>query len=223
MSKKYYWMKLRKDFFQSTFIRILEQKENPDSLIIAYLKLLLSVIDTEGRLVFKHLADNVVEETALTLQVEHDTIKTVWELLEKGKMIEVSQSSNDEYVIKPVLELTGSESDSAERVRKHRALHCNADVTECNAEKKRDIEDNTTEDDKTAEKAAALYNLDSLIAEYGEELANDYVRKAEKWYNDKGKPLPENIYDTARSWLIKDGIQKQNNDIEKYNVVINKF
>ena len=41
-------------------------------------------------------------------------------------------TENEVELIK-IQELTGSESNSTKRVRKYRALHCNADVTECNA------------------------------------------------------------------------------------------
>ena len=50
--KKFYWLKLSRDFFKRHDIRIIESQENGKDYILFYLKLLVESIDHEGQLRF---------------------------------------------------------------------------------------------------------------------------------------------------------------------------
>ena len=50
--KKYYWLKLKKDFFKRHDIQIIESMENGKDYILFYLKLLCESVDHEGNLRF---------------------------------------------------------------------------------------------------------------------------------------------------------------------------
>ena len=52
MAKKYYWLKLQKDFFKRHDIRVLEEQENGKDYVLFYLKLLLESVSHEGHLRF---------------------------------------------------------------------------------------------------------------------------------------------------------------------------
>lgn len=49
---KYYWLKLKRDFFKRHDIRIIEEMENGKDYILFYLKLLVESIDHNGNLRF---------------------------------------------------------------------------------------------------------------------------------------------------------------------------
>ena len=51
-NRKFYWLKLKHDFFKRHDIRILEEMENGKDYILFYLKLLLESISHEGQLRF---------------------------------------------------------------------------------------------------------------------------------------------------------------------------
>ena len=51
-TKKYYWLRLRKDFFKRHDIRILEAMPNGKEYALFYLKMLAESIDHEGALRF---------------------------------------------------------------------------------------------------------------------------------------------------------------------------
>ena len=53
MSKKYYWLKLKNDFFDREEIKIVEAMQNGKEYIIFYMKLLLKSIQSEGKLLFR--------------------------------------------------------------------------------------------------------------------------------------------------------------------------
>ena len=51
-SKKYYWLKLQKDFFKRHDIQIIESMPNGKEYILFYLKLLAESVSHEGELRF---------------------------------------------------------------------------------------------------------------------------------------------------------------------------
>ena len=47
-NKKYYWLKLKKDFFKRHDIQIIENMPNGKDYVLFYLKLLVESVDHEG-------------------------------------------------------------------------------------------------------------------------------------------------------------------------------
>ena len=153
--KRYYWLRLKEDFFSSKRIKKLKSYEKGDTYIIIYLKMQLSCIRKDGVLKYTGVEDDFASEIALDIDENPDDVRFVIEfLLDRG----LAESVDDSTLFLPyAVENTGSESTSAQRVRNYRekakALHCNADETQvkrtCNVEieiekeieKEKDIED----------------------------------------------------------------------------------
>ncbi|MBV5277729.1 MAG: phage replisome organizer N-terminal domain-containing protein [Campylobacteraceae bacterium] len=111
MSKKYYWLKLPKDFFVDPKIKKLRRIAGGDTYVIIYLKMMLLVINTDGILVFEGIEQTFAEELA-------DNIKVVLAYLtSQGEMIEIE---DDQFLLQRVKYLIGIETDAAERKRKQR-------------------------------------------------------------------------------------------------------
>jgi predicted phage replisome organizer len=136
MAKKYYWLKLNEGFFDDKIIKKLRKLAGGDTYVIIYLKMQLLSIKTEGRLFFEGIEGSFDEELALDIDEDVDNVKVTLSYLEKLNLIE--SSIEDEYVLPGVLGLIGSESESAERVRRYREnkemklLQCNDAVTNSN-------------------------------------------------------------------------------------------
>ena len=131
-AKKYYWLKLMKDFFTQPKIKKLRKIAGGDTYTIIYLKLQLLSIDSDATLEYQGIEENFIDEMALTIDEDPENVSvTINYLLSQGLMI---QESDTKYVLTETLKLIGSELKSSERVRKHReakkALHCNASETE---------------------------------------------------------------------------------------------
>lgn len=152
--KKYYWLKLKEDFFRDKRIKKLRRLAGGDTYTIIYQKMQLLSLKGEGKLVFEGVEESFVDELALEIDEEPDNVKmTVAFLLSNGLLEEIDV---DEYMLPQAVESMGSESSSAARVRKHRAkkkeqlpapenatalpdkksevLQCNAPVTNSNTE-----------------------------------------------------------------------------------------
>lgn len=149
--KKYYWLKLKRDFFKRHDIRIIEAMPNGKDYILFYLKLLLESIDHEGALRFSDAIPYNEQMLSVITNTNVDIVKSAMEIFLGLNMIEVYDDRT--IYMNEVDKLIGSESASAERVRKHREntklLQCNTDVTKCNIEIEKDIH---TDIDKEEEK-----------------------------------------------------------------------
>ena len=130
--KRYYWLKLKEDFFDQKEIKKLRRIAGGDTYTIIYLKMLLLSIKNGGKIMYEAVEDSLAEELSLEIDEDAEDIAIVLGFLERYKLIEKGASS--EYLLPEAAKAIGSESKSAERVRKFRekknALHCNADVTD---------------------------------------------------------------------------------------------
>ncbi len=139
MAKKYYWLKLDKDFFKNKEIKKLRKLAGGDTYTIIYLKLQLLSLKDEGKLYFEGLEENFAEEIALDLDEDADNVNFTLMYLQKTGLIE--ELREDEFLLTRVPNIIGKEGASAERARrsrlkeKEKALLCNTNVTNSNTEK----------------------------------------------------------------------------------------
>lgn len=133
--KRYYWLKLMKDFFTNPKIKKLRKLAGGDTFTIIYLKLQLLSLDNEGVLIFQGIENTFEEEMALTIDEDVENVSVTLNYLISQNLMEVL--SKTEYLLTETQCLIGSESSVTKRVRKHReqkALQCNANETICNTE-----------------------------------------------------------------------------------------
>ena len=151
--KKYYWLKLKRDFFKRHDIRIIEEMPNGKDYILFYLKLLLESIDHEGELRFSETIPYNEQMLSVITNTNVDIVKSAMQIFIELNMIEILDDKT--IFMAEVLKLTGSETAGATRVRKHRAkqkaLQCNIKETKCNTEKEKEKE-------KELEKEAEVVN-----------------------------------------------------------------
>lgn len=136
--KRYFWLKLKEDFFRQKEIKKLRKLAGGDTYTIIYLKMLLLAIKNDNKLYFEGVEDNFSDELALELDEDEGNVSMTLAFLQKHDLIEVV--NDEEYFLPQAKILTGSESESAARVRKHRkkledekkSLQCNGLVTSGN-------------------------------------------------------------------------------------------
>lgn len=128
-NKRYYWLKLKDDFFRQKEIKQLRRVAGGEVFIIIYLKMLLRSLKDGGRLYYEGIDDDFVSELALDIDEDVENVKiTVAFLTAKGLLV---QGKQDEYELTAAEQMTGSEGYSAERMRKmrnKRALTSQSDV-----------------------------------------------------------------------------------------------
>lgn len=189
-SKKFFWLKLKDDFFTQPKIKKLRRIAGGDTYTIIYLKMQLLSLKNEGRLFFEGTEDNFIDEIALCIDEEPENVGvTVNYLLRQGLM---EQASGTEFSLPQTMQSIGSETSGADRVRRFRerkkalengaerkqleqkSLQCNADVTSCNTEIEKelelDIERERDEDPPDDERPAPppYHPEDALKVKYGQ-------------------------------------------------------
>lgn len=167
--KRYYWLKLMKDFFTNPKIKKLRKLAGGDTFTIIYLKLQLLSLDNEGVLIFQGIENTFEEEMALTIDEDVENVSVTLNYLISQNLMEVLNET--EYLLTETQCLIGSESSVAKRVRKHReqkALHCNTSETICNTEieieKELEIDKDIDKDKKESKKKKET--LSSVIENY---------------------------------------------------------
>lgn len=164
--KKFYWLKLKNDFFSDKAIKKLRRIAGGDTYTIIYLKMQLLSLSNEGKLYYEGLEDAFYKELALDLDEDEENVRATLIFLESVGLLE--KVSDEEYLLNAVPFLIGKESESAERVRRFReknslkALQCNGEVTECNEnvtiEKEKEKEIERREEKGDYKKIVAMYN-----------------------------------------------------------------
>lgn len=134
--KRYYWLKLYDTFFENKTSKFLRKLPDGDKILLAYLKIQLKLLKSEGVFCFENLCESIAEEIALIIDEDINIIKLLLSALEKANAIEWLNSNT--FMLTEMQDLIGSEGSSAARVRKHREkyklLQSNTQVTESNEE-----------------------------------------------------------------------------------------
>ena len=118
-NKRYYWIKLKEEFFTDKRIKRLRRISGGDTYTIIYLKLLLLSLKDEGKLYYDGVEIDFIKELALTIdETDDDVMVTVNYLINQG-LLEVL-TENDEYYLTEIPNLIGSETAWAEKKRRYR-------------------------------------------------------------------------------------------------------
>ena len=120
-NKRYYWLKLKEDFFNEKRIKRLRKISRGDTYIIIYLKLLLLSLKSNGKLCYDEVESDFIKELALTIDESEDDVGVTLTFLLKQKIIE-ELVEDKEYFLTEIPRLIGSETAWADKKRKYREL-----------------------------------------------------------------------------------------------------
>lgn len=121
-SKKYYWLKLKEDFFEEDAISWIEEQDNGKDYCLFYLKLCLKSLKTNGLLI-RNVGSMLVPYDAKTLakvtNTDTDTVRVAMDILTKIGLIQILE--NGEIFITQLQNMVGSETSKAQLMRNKRA------------------------------------------------------------------------------------------------------
>jgi phage replisome organizer, putative, N-terminal region len=222
--KRFYWLKLKQDFFEQDEIKIVENMSNGKDYIIFLLKLQLKSINTEGHLLFKNAIPYSEEMLATLTNTNIDVVRSALKIFMQLKMVE--RLDNGTLLMTEVQNLIGGEGQSAERVRRFRekqeiALLSNGEVTNSNTDVIKsnehieiDIELDKEKDinNKKAESIKINYadrvkmteeEYNKIITKYNKKLIDEKIIDLDLWKGSKGKTTKSD-YLTLLTWLRKE-------------------
>jgi predicted phage replisome organizer len=138
-SKRYFWLKLKEDFFNDEAIDWLEEQKNGKEYVLFYLKLCLKSLQNEGvliRTVGNILVPYDAEKLGEITKTNKDTVVVALELLQRIGLVELQE--NGALYLTKLNAMVGSETNAAARMRAKRkelkllqgGEHCSLDVHE---------------------------------------------------------------------------------------------
>lgn len=249
-NKKFYWIKLKTDFFNIDEIDFLLSQKNGCEYIVLYQMICLKTANNGGRLcteigemIIPFDIDKIVRETKY---FDFDTVAVALELFKKLGL--VYEQEDNILKVTAINEMVGSETASAQRVRKHRenkALQCNNDETtkmlHCNIEKENreksiDIEnidiDKENKKDKRKETIRHKYGeyknvllSDEDLEKLKTEFPKDYNQRIDNlscYMASTGKSYKNHLA-TIRNWARKENKKAEQHNTNKNESATNRF
>lgn len=245
INKRYYWLKLKKDFFTEKRVKKLRSIAGGDTFTIIYLKMQLMSLADEGQIYFEHVEETFAEELALVIDEDVKNVEmTVNYLMGCGLLQEVEQ---DIFLLPEVLECIGSETQSTERSRncrerkkleQQKALQCNTLATNCNTEidKDKEIEKEIDKDkeidiekeNKPQKRQYAEFvhmldeEYDKLTTSYGEDFTKECIEVLDNYKGSKGKTYKSD-YRAILSWVVTEVNKRHSSDKKSKDEIKNPF
>ena len=115
---KFYWLKLKKDFFKRHDIRIIEDKQDGGKMVLFYLKLLCESVDHDGSLRFSDAVPYDNEMLASVTNTDKEIVDEAMNILKKLGMVKVEDDGT--IIMCGVESMLGSETAWAEKKRTQR-------------------------------------------------------------------------------------------------------
>lgn len=199
--KKYYWLKLPRNFFGKHYIKILRAKENGELLVLFYMWMLTEAIDHKGRLRY---SEDIPYDEEMLAEASGFALHIVTQALQQFTKLQLVITESDGTLFMPKsIEMVGSESASAQRVREYRerknskekkpetventesndnVTKCNVDVQKGNIEKK--LEKELEKENKKGGKRETTQSIfERLLPEYT--ISDVMADKLREWFKYK--------------------------------------
>lgn len=217
--KRFYWLKLKEDYFNSPKIKKLRRIAGGDTFTIIYLKMQLLSIRNQGIIQFEGIEPTFEEELALKLDEDLENVKLTLAFLQAQGLYELND--NNEYLLIEANNNIGSEGQSAERKRRFDAkktqiaLPSNASVTQ---EKRTSI--SISNSISKEEDIFNYYNSKNIInhRELTQEIKKSITKALTKYsveqlktYIDRyAKVIKDKRYFFDYKWSLKDLLDRKN-------------
>lgn len=199
--KKYYWLKLPRNFFGKHYIKILRAKENGELLVLFYMWMLTEAIDHKGRLRY---SEDIPYDEEMLAEASGFALHIVTQALQQFTKLQLVITESDGTLFMPKsIEMVGSESASAQRVREYRerknskekkpetventesndnVTKCNVNVQKGNIEK--ELEKELEKENKKGGKRETTQSIfERLLPEYT--ISDVMADKLREWFKYK--------------------------------------
>lgn len=245
--KKYYWLKLKRDFFKRHDVQIIESMPNGKDYILFYLKLLCESVDHDGSLRFSEQIPYNEQMLSTITNTNIDIVRSAIKVFSELNMMEIMDDGT--YYMSEVNKMLGSETYWAlkKREQKQKALENVQQLSnefptspsksidkEIEIDIELDIEKESMTDSanpptppkptkhKYGEYKHVLLTNDEykkLIDKFGFELTEDSIVFLDEYIEMKGYKSKSH-YLAIRKWVIdavKERMQKKTQQMNPYN------
>lgn len=218
-SRRYYWLKLKKDFFQQHQIKVLKSLPNGRLYALIYLELLAESTSHDGELRYSDILPYDIITLSAVIDEDKDNVEKAIETLIRLELVEVLDDQT--IYMRGIERLIGSETGKAERMREYREkLKGATSVPQCSLEirdKSIDIKKESTTNvvDKKEKHKYGVYKnvlltddeVSKLNNDYGPGYAQDLITFLDEYIEMKGYKAKSH-YLCIRKWVV-DALEKE--------------
>ena len=163
--KKYYWLKLKYDFFKRHDVRIVENMQNGKDYVIFYLKLLVESLKYSGRLRFSETIPYNDDMLATITNTNIDIVRQAIKIFCQLELMEIQDDGT--IYLKEVENMTGSETEFAEKKRQYRLENKTPESPQIEAPKPEQVEEKAEQKgDKTKTMSRQKKTMSDKSKEY---------------------------------------------------------
>lgn len=117
-NKRFYWLKLKKDFFQQHQIKVLKSLPNGRLYALIYLELLAESTSHNGELRYSEMLPYDIVTLSSVIDEDKDNVEKAVETLERLELVEILEDQT--IYMREITKLIGSETGGAQRKREYR-------------------------------------------------------------------------------------------------------
>lgn len=205
---KYYWLKLKEDFFEDDVINWIEEQPNGKDYCLFYLKLCLKSLKSNGLLI-RNVGNMLVPYDAKKLsdltKTDIDTVTVAMDMFRKIGLVEILE--NGEIFMNQLNTMVGKETDYAEQKRIQRenkkAIEQKDNVFNLSLES---LENVCTEKEKEIEIEIELLTkqqIEKLNETFPKIDYKFYLEKIKSYGKEKNK-VYKDFYITIMNWARRD-------------------
>jgi len=209
VTKKFFWLKLKEDFFNQDEIKVILKKDNGPDYVIIWQKLLLKAITQKdvGILRFNDTIPYTPELLSSVLDYNEDIVKGALAVFMKLEMIEILD--NGDIWIKAAAQLVGSETDKAmlmRRLRKQKKIGGGNNVTKALPKRYPEIDIELEKDlKKEKEREKEVKERRVIPSEFDRSIAERFIERAKQYFPSVKRDLSL-FADTVRKLRELDGL-----------------
>ena len=183
-NKRYYWLKLKNDFFEGDEINWLEEQENGAVYILFYLKLCLRSLRSDGVLMRRVGKMEIPYDTKKLAEITGTPLpaaETAMALLTSAGLVEVQE--NGALFMPQMEDMTGSETERAAIMRKYRTP-------------KTEKENHSEDSDREIEVQSSNHNVITSLPETDHIVDTEIEKELESELESETEPEKESDADT---------------------------
>ena len=112
-SKKFYWLKLKRDFFKRHDVFAIEGMPEGERIVLFYLKLMLESIDHEGQLRFSESKPYTPELLSSIFRMDIELVRTALKILEDFELIRIAEDGT--IIVEKLMSMVVYETEWAKK------------------------------------------------------------------------------------------------------------
>ena len=193
-NKRYYWYKMKTDFYDEKIIKFLRLQSDGDTLVLLFQQIMLYSLKTDGYLYYEQMLPTFGDELALAINAKSDMVKALLDiLLAYGAIIKTDDNT---YYISFLEDCVGSETrDAARKRNKNKEQSGNIPPESGNFPPEIEKEKSKSRDRVREDKNTSAFSFQKKSGSVNVQNVNFQDKSAEQKHNSAAEKKPPQNYE----------------------------